>query len=47
MKSSAFNMIPETNGKEARISKSQMKTVLIMFLDIKGVVHFEFIPKAN
>jgi len=34
------------NGsKRARMSKSQMKTTLIEFVDIKGIVHFEFIPQ--
>jgi len=26
--------------------KSQMKTMLITFFHIKGIVHFEFIPQA-
>jgi len=24
--------------------KTQMKTMLIIFFDIKGIVHFDFIP---
>jgi hypothetical protein len=36
------------NGlKRSRMSKSQMKTVLITFFDIKGTVHFEFIPQVQ
>jgi hypothetical protein len=32
--------------KEAHVLKTQMKTVLITFFDIKGTVHFEFIPRG-
>jgi hypothetical protein len=30
--------------KKACVSKSQMKTMLTTYFDIKGTVHLEFIP---
>jgi hypothetical protein len=34
-------------SKRARLSKSQMKTMLNTFFDIKGIVHFEFITQSQ
>ena len=33
--------------KKARQVKSNVKTMLICFFDIKGLVHFEFVPKGQ
>ena len=33
--------------KETRISRSQVKTMLVCFLDHKGIVHYEFIAQGQ
>uniref|UniRef100_A0A8C4Q4B9 Mos1 transposase HTH domain-containing protein n=1 Tax=Eptatretus burgeri TaxID=7764 RepID=A0A8C4Q4B9_EPTBU len=33
--------------KKARMSKSKVKVMLIAFFDIKGIVHFEFLPQGE
>jgi hypothetical protein len=33
--------------KTAHMSKSHIKKVLIILFDIKGIVHFEFIPQSQ
>jgi hypothetical protein len=36
------------NGSKGdSMSKSQMETMLIAFFNIKGTVHFEFIPQSQ
>jgi hypothetical protein len=33
--------------KKPRISKSKIKTMLIYFFEIRGIIHFEFVPKGT
>ena len=33
--------------KKARMSKSRVKTMLIAFFDVRGIVHFKFVPQGQ
>ena len=37
----------EEGRKKARKSKSKVKVMLIVFFDIQGIVHFEFLPQGQ
>ena len=42
--SSEWHTSASPRPKKARMSKSKVKTMLIVFFDIKGIVHHEFVP---
>jgi hypothetical protein len=33
--------------KKPQMSKSKIKTILIYFFNIRGIIHFEFVPKGT
>jgi len=55
-KHNAFNMFRKSNGKacsestgiftteEVRMTKTQIKIMLVTFFDVMGIVHYNFIP---
>jgi len=45
--SSQWKSASSPRPKKARQVKSNVKTVLICFFDIKGLVHFEFVPQGQ
>jgi hypothetical protein len=54
MRHGVFNMISKAkdtvcngNSRSPRHSKSQIKTMLITFFDIKCIAHFEFLPQGQ
>ena len=34
-------------GKQVRLQKSKVKTMLVCFYDSKGIIHHEFVPKGQ
>ncbi|UYV76602.1 hypothetical protein LAZ67_14001427 [Cordylochernes scorpioides] len=45
--SCAWNTKSFLPSKKARMSKSRIKTMIIVFFDIRGIVHCEFVPQGQ
>lgn len=45
--SSEWHTKSSPRPKKARMSKSRIKTMLIVFFDVRGIVHFEFVPQGE
>lgn len=45
--SSEWHTKSSPRHKKARMSKSRIKTMLIVFFDVRGIVHFEFVPQGE
>ncbi|UYV76833.1 hypothetical protein LAZ67_14002137, partial [Cordylochernes scorpioides] len=43
----AWHTISSPRPKKARMSKSCIKTIIIVFFDIRGIVHCEFVPQGQ
>ena len=38
---------PASKGKKVRLQKSKVKTMLVCFYDIKGIIHHAFVPEGQ
>lgn len=45
--SSEWHTSESPRPKKARMSKSRVKTMLIVFFDVRGIVHHEFLPQGQ
>ncbi|UYV75320.1 hypothetical protein LAZ67_12003485 [Cordylochernes scorpioides] len=45
--SCAWHTKSSPRPKKARMSKSRIKTIIIVFFDIRGIVHCEFVPQGQ